>query len=399
MTREEDLSELRLRPGADRRLRAGHLWIYSNEIDTSAAPLKTLEPGAVVRVTSDRGRFLGYAGINPHALIAARLLSRDPARFPGVGFFKHRLNVALGLRRKLYPSGFGRLLFGESDGVPGLVADRYGDYVVLQTGTAAMEKMKGQIVDAITAVLEPRGILWRNDSGARDMESLERYVETASGRVPELVPVMDNDIEFRAPLHQGQKTGWFFDQQDNRRRFARYPVSRLLDVFCYTGPWGLGAALRGAAATFVDASAQAIGWVESEGDRLGVPTETLHGNAFEVLRGLRDEGRSFDAVVVDPPAFIKRRKDYRQGLAAYQRINQLAMLLLGAEGWLVSCSCSHHLPVADLLAALQRAARHVSRNLQVVEIGGQSADHPIHPAIPETRYLKAVFCRVTPADT
>jgi 23S rRNA (cytosine1962-C5)-methyltransferase len=145
----------------------------------------------------------------------------------------------------------------------------------------------------------------------------------------------------------------------------------------------------------VDASAQALGWVESEGRRLGLPTETLHGNAFEVLRSLRDGQRQFDAVVVDPPAFIKRRKDYRQGLAAYQRINQLAMLLLDRQGWLVSCSCSYHLSTGDLLAALQRAARHVSRTLQVVEIGGQSADHPIHPSIPETRYLKALFCRVT----
>lgn len=390
--------ELRLKPREDRRIRTGHLWIYSNEVDVGATPLKAFSPGDIVRVTSDRGRFLGYASVNPHSLIAARILSRDPDRFPDAGFVKHRLNVALGLRRRLYGSGCYRLLFGESDGVPGLVADRFGDFLVLQSGTAAMERLKGGIVDAVRAVLEPRGILWRNDSGARDMESLDRYVEIAWGEVPELVPVTEGDLDFRAPLHQGQKTGWFYDQQDNRARFARYPAASVLDVFSYTGAWGLGAATRGARSTFVDASAQALAWVEDEGGRLGLPVETLQGNAFETLRGLRDEGRVFDAVVVDPPAFIKRKKDYRQGLAAYQRINQLAMLLIDRDGWLVSCSCSHHLPVADLLAALQRAARHVSRIVQVLEIGGQSADHPVHPSIPETRYLKAVFCRVLPAD-
>jgi len=398
MTTAAGFPDLKLKPREDRRIRSGHLWIYSNEIDVVATPVKDLRPGEVVRVVSDRGRFLGYAGVNPHTLIAGRILSRDPDRPPGAGFLKHRLNFALGLRSRLYPSGHYRLLFGESDGVPGLVADRFGDYVVLQAGTATMESLKGKVVDAVNAVLEPRGVLWRNDSGARDMESLDKYVELACGEVPDLAPVVEGDLEFRAPLREGQKTGWFFDQQDNRRRFARYPASRVLDAFCYTGAWGLGAASRGAVSTFVDASAQALGWVQAEASRLGLSAEVRHGNAFDVLRELREEGRSFDAVVVDPPAFIKRRKDYRQGLAAYQRINQLAMLLIEREGWLVSCSCSHHLPLDDLLAALQRAARHVSRNLQVLEIGGQSADHPIHPSIPETRYLKAVFCRVIPAD-
>jgi 23S rRNA (cytosine1962-C5)-methyltransferase len=398
MINAADLTELKLKPREDRRIRSGHLWIYSNEIDTAATPIREIEAGQILRVVSDRGRFLGYAGVNPHTLIAGRILSRDPDRLPGAGLIKHRLNLALALRQRLYPSGHYRLLFGESDGVPGLIADRFGDYVVLQAGTATMESLKGEVVDAVNAVLEPRGVLWRNDSGARDMESLDRYVELASGEVPDLAPVVEGNLEFRAPLHQGQKTGWFFDQQDNRRRFARYPVSRVLDVFCYTGAWGLGAASRGAEATFVDASAQALGWVEADAGRMGVSAETCHGNAFEVLREFRDGGRSFDAVVVDPPAFIKRRKDYKQGLAAYQRINQLAMLLIDREGWLVSCSCSHHLPLDDLLAALQRAARHVSRTLQVLEIGGQSADHPIHPSISETRYLKAVFCRVIPAD-
>lgn len=397
MTASEDLPELRLNAREDRRLRAGHLWIYSNEVDVQATPLKSLDPGALVRVVSDRGRFLGYAGVNPHALIAARILSRDPEHPPGKGLFVHRLNVALALRERLYPGGFYRLAFGESDLLPGLVADRYGPYVVLQAGTAAMEAMKGEVVDAVSSILEPKGMLWRNDSGAREMEDLPRYVEVAAGHVPEAVGVVENGVEYTAPVQSGQKTGWFYDQRDNRHRFARYRPASVLDVFCYTGAWGLSVAAGGARAAFVDASAQALEGVRTDGARLGVEAEVFQGNAFDVLRGLRDENRQFDAVVVDPPAFIKRKKDHRQGVAAYQRINQLAMLLLARDGLLVSCSCSHHLATDELVAAIQRAARHVDRFVQVLEIGGQSADHPVHPAIPETRYLKAVFCRVLPA--
>ena len=393
------LPELKLKTRQDRRLRGGHLWVYSNEVDVAATPLKSFAPGDMVRVVNDRGRFLGYAGVHPHALIAARIISRDPNHPPGRPLFVHRMRVARSLRDALYDDGHYRLLFGESDGVPGLIADRYGDVVVLQSATAAMEGLKGEIVDAVRREFAPAGILWRNDGGARDLEQLERYVEVAWGEVPDEVPVREGPLSFAAPVRHGQKTGWFFDQRDNRSRFARYPADSVLDVFCYTGAWGLGAASRGARASFVDASAQALQWVEAGAGRLGVEAELIHGNAFEALRGLRDEGRRFRAVVVDPPAFIKRKKDYRSGLAAYQRINQLAMLLLERDGFLVSCSCSHHLATADLLAALQRAARHVDRFVQVLEIGGQSADHPQHPAIPETAYLKAIFCRVVAADS
>lgn len=393
------LPELKLKARQDRRLRGGHLWIYSNEVDVAATPLKSFEPGDLVRVVNDRGRFLGYAGVHPHALIAARVLSRDPGHPPGRSLFVHRMRVARSLRDALYGNGCYRLLFGEADGVPGLVADRYGDIVVLQSATAAMERFKGEIIDAVRRELSPAGILWRNDGGARELEELDRYVEVAWGEVPEQVPVREGALEFMAPVREGQKTGWFYDQRDNRLRFARYPTESVLDVFCYTGAWGLGAASRGASASFVDASGQALQWVEAGAGRLGVEAELMQGNAFEVLRGLRDEGRRFRAVIVDPPAFIKRKKDFRGGLAAYQRINQLAMLLLERDGFLVSCSCSHHLSTADLLGALQRAARHVDRLVQVLEIGGQSADHPQHPAIPETAYLKTVFCRVVGADS
>lgn len=389
-----DMPELKLKPREDRRLRAGHLWVYSNEVDTAATPLSTLAPGAIVRLSSAEGRFLGYAGVNPHSLIAARILSRDAAHPPDRSLLVHRLKVALSLREQLYEHGCYRLLFADGDGVPGLIADRFGDVVVLQSGTAAMEAMKGEVVDAVRKVIAPAGILWRNDASGREFEGLERYVEVAHGQVPDQVTVNEAGVELTAPIRAGQKTGWFYDQRDNRTRFGRYRPASVLDVFSYTGAWGLSAAAHGARATLVDSSAAALELAAGDADRLGLEVEALQGQAFDVMKALADEGRNFAAVVVDPPAFIKRRKDHKAGLAAYQRANQLAMRLLGCDGLLVSCSCSFHLSQDDLLAAVQRAARHLGRVVQVLEIGGQSADHPSHPLIPETRYLKAVFCRV-----
>jgi 23S rRNA (cytosine1962-C5)-methyltransferase len=391
-----DFPELRLKPREDRRLRAGHLWVYSNEVDTSATPLTGLPSGAVVRVNSAEGRFLGYAGVNPHSLIAARILSRDLARPPDRSLFVHRLKIALSIRERLYADGCYRALYADGDGVPGLIVDRFGEYVVLQAGTAAIEAMKGEVVDAVRKVMSPAGILWRNDAGARAPEGLERYVEVADGTVPEEVPVLEDGIRFTAALHTGQKTGWFYDQRDNRARLARYRPSTVLDVYSYTGAWGLSAATRGARATIIDASATALEIANRDAARLGVEIEMLQGQAFDVMKSLADGGRSFDAVIVDPPAFIKRRKDQKAGLAAYQRANQLAIRLLERDGLLVSCSCSFHLSQEDHLLAIQRAARHLGRFVQVLELGSQAADHPSHPLIPETRYLKAVFCRVTP---
>jgi 23S rRNA (cytosine1962-C5)-methyltransferase len=389
-----DFPELRLKPREDRRLRAGHLWVYSNEIDTDVTPLAGFGPADVARLTGADGRFLGYAGVNPHSLIAARILSRDPAEPPGPVLFRRRLETALALRERLYERGCYRALFAEGDGLPGLVVDRFGDIVVLQAGTAAIESMKGQVVDAAREVLAPTGILWRNDAAARGPEGLERYVEVAAGTVPDTVNVFENGVEFTAPVKTGQKTGWFYDQRDNRARLARYRPASVLDVYAYTGAWGLSAAARGARATLVDASATALTHAEGDARRLGLEVETLQGQAFELMKGLADEGRRFEAVVVDPPAFIKRRKDHKAGLTAYQRANDLAMRLLQPGGLLISCSCSFHLAQDELLGAIQRAARHLGRFVQVLELGGQAADHPSHPAIPETRYLKVVYCRV-----
>jgi 23S rRNA (cytosine1962-C5)-methyltransferase len=390
------LPELRLKPREGRRLSAGHLWVFSNEVDTDRTPLTGFASGALCRVVGDRDHFLGYAYVNPHALICARILGRDARYPPGKSLLVHRLQVALALRERLYPRPFYRLVHGESDGLPGLVLDRYGDVVVGQVGTAGMESLKAGIVAAVEQVIAPSAMVWKNDSGARELEGLQSYVEAALGEVPDHVEVEENGVRFRVPMGAGQKTGWFYDQAANRAAFLKYVADkRVLDVFSYLGAWGLSAARAGAAEVLcVDSSAPALELLQASADANGLTVATRRGDAFDVLAALREAGERFDVVVVDPPAFIKRRRDIPKGQAAYRKLNQLAMQLLPRDGILVSCSCSHHLAQDDLIGAIQQAARHLGRFVQIVEVGGHAPDHPIHPAIPETRYLKALTCRV-----
>jgi 23S rRNA (cytosine1962-C5)-methyltransferase len=390
---------LKLKRGEDRRLRAGHLWIFSNEVDTSATPLTQFEPGAAVQVHSDRDQFLGFAYVNPRTLIAARIVGRDPAYPLEQGLLVHRLRVALALREKLYREPYYRLVFGESDGLPGLVLDRYGDVLVAQSGTAGIDRLRAAIEAAVEQVVGTKTLVWKNDSGARELEGLPLDVSAAqSAAIPDEITVREQGIEFVAPLAQGQKTGWFYDQAANRERLRRYlPAgARVLDVCSYVGGWAISAMQGGAgSATCVDASATALGFVERNAKANGVAVDTLRDDAFDALKALQEKGARYDVVILDPPAFAKRKKDVPQAAAAYRKLNQLALPLIERDGLLVSCSCSYHMPADDLAAAIQGAARHTSRFAQILELGGQSPDHPVHPAIPETRYLKAFFCRVT----
>ena len=393
---QQPLPELRLKRGEDRRLTAGHLWVFSNEVDTARTPLTAFQPGDLCRVVSDRDKFLGYAYVNPHSLISARILGRSAQHPPDKSLIVHRLQVAQALRRSLYEKPFYRLVYGESDALPGLVLDRFGDVVVGQIATAGMEALRPQIEAAVKKVISPSAMVWKNDAGARDLEGLPHYVETAFGEAPEFVFVEEGGVNYRVPLGSGQKTGWFFDQASNRLALRKYVGgARVLDVFSYLGAWGLGALKAGATeVTCVDSSATALEQLQASADANGLKPSVLKGDAFDVMESLHEQGRRFDVVVVDPPAFIKRKKDVPKGEAAYKRLNQLAMQLLERDGILVSCSCSYHMEPDHLLTAIQRGARHLGRFAQVVEVGGQAPDHPIHPAIPETRYLKAFFCRV-----
>ncbi len=389
---------LRLKRGEERRLAAGHLWVFSNEVDTASTPLTAFAPGEVGELRTHRDAFVGYACVNPHALICARLLSRQAAERIGPALIERRLRSALALRERLTDAPYYRWVFGESDQLPGLVLDRYGELVVGQIATAGMEALREQITAAVRVVLNPKTLYWKSDSAVRELEHLPRVVEAAFGEVPDKVEVREGALSFTAPLAAGQKTGWFYDQTANRARLKRYLTSgaRVLDVCAYAGAWAITALRDGAASALcVDSSPPALECAQLNAARNGTRVELMRADAFEASKTLGEQGARFDVVILDPPAFIKRKKDIQQGQAAYRRLNQLALGLLADEGVLVSCSCSYHLAPEELADAIQGAARRCGRFVQILESGGQSPDHPVHPAIPATRYLKAFFCRVT----
>ena len=389
------LPALRLKRNEDRRLHAGHLWIFSNEVDTGQTPLPKFKAGELVRVLAHNDRALGLAYVNPQSLIAARML--ETWKLPDTAWLAARIRTAMTLRDRLYPKPYYRLVYGESDGLPGLVVDRYGTSCVAQIGTAGMEQLKQQIQEALSQVVRCEALLFKNDSAAREMEGLPSYVEAVKGSFDAPALVVEDGLEFQAPLLEGQKTGWFFDQAANRRALSKYVAagSRVLDVFSYVGAWGIRAAHGGAReVTCVDSSAAALDLAAANAQRNRVKLVVRKGDAFDVLEEFAKQGARFDVVIVDPPAFAKRKKDLPKALAAYKRLNQLAIQVLAPEGILVSCSCSSHVSAEELQDAIAKAARGADKHLQILEMGGQAPDHPVHPAIPETRYLKAYFCRI-----
>ncbi len=392
------LPTLILKSQADRRLKLGHLWVFSNEVDIVRSPLKGFAMGQQALVTTHSGKPLGIAFMNPNGLICGRMVSRDEAFPLNKSLFVHRFKQSLALRELTCGEPYYRLVYGDADLLPGLVVDRYGDYLVVQISGAGMELLKDDIVEALVQVIKPKGILFSNEHGARALEGLPEYSEVAYGEVPEYVELIENSTRFMAPIRAGQKTGWFYDHRVNRAQLQNYVKGkRVLDVFSYIGGWGIQAAKAGALeVTCVDSSEQALVGVTKNAELNGVSNrvKTIHGKALDVLKQLVADDVRFDVIVLDPPAFIKKRKDQRVGEAAYRHINELAMRLLGRDGLLVSASCSMHLGKDTLVEIVRASGRHLDRHVQIIGQGGQGPDHPVHPAIPETDYLKAVFARV-----
>jgi len=393
-----NLPHIQLKKGEDRRIRAGHPWIYSNEIDTSITPLKNFLKGQDVIIEAYDNSLIGIGYINPHSLITVRILSRDCNETLDADFFLAQIKNALSLRTRLFSQPFYRLVFSEADQLPGLVIDRFENDFVVQINTAGMELKSELIIQALRECFPTlTSILLRNDSPIRTHEGLELIVKPAFGQPPQDLTLTENGVKFIAPLVSGQKTGWFYDHRLNRARLKDYVSSqRVLDVFSYVGGWGIQAACFGAShVSCIDASESACQFIRRNANlnHLDDKITVICDDAFDAMKKLLGENKNYDVIILDPPAFVKKLKDKKQGLIAYQRLNELALRLLTPNGILFTCSCSMHISMEDMLELLQRVAYRTHTPIQVLERGHQGPDHPLHICIPETNYLKAVIVR------
>ncbi|MDX1527937.1 MAG: class I SAM-dependent rRNA methyltransferase [Gammaproteobacteria bacterium] len=393
------LPDLVLRANEERRVKGGHPWVFSNEVDVDKSPITEFSPGDWVTVRDHGGKALATAYVNPATLISARIVNREPDLPLSRDQMVERIRRALSLRERVFDVPYYRLVFGESDDLPGLVVDRHGEILVAQLNTAGMETLRMDIVSALEECLHPLALVLRNDVPARSMEGLEEYVETAIGELPDRVTIEENGVVFEIDPINGQKTGWFYDQRENRARLKRYVKgARVLDVFSYTGGFGIQAAVEGATSVHcIDSSEAALilalrnAALNRCGDRMTVD----QADAFYALRKLRSEKQRFDLIILDPPAFARRKKDVRAALEAYARLNRLALQLLEDDGILFTSSCSWHVDAHQFMGALRAAARGANKRVQIIERGHQAPDHPVHPALEETDYLKFTVARAT----
>ena len=387
---------LRVSPRQDRRLKAGHPWAFSNELAT-APDHRAWAKGAPVRLEGDDKWRYGTWAFNPHSLIAARLLDHSPTATIDAGWVHGRVAAAAALRARVCDGPFHRLVHAEADRLPGLVVDRFGDVAVVQANAAAMDRLLPEITAALLDLLPLRAVVARNDSAARLQEGLPQEVALLHGDTAE-VEVVEGGVRFGADPLGGQKTGFFFDQRPNRDRVAALaPGARVLDVFCHTGAFGLRAAAAGAAAvTLVDSSAPALARAAEAATANGLAgVATRRGDGFDVMAELAASGDQFDIVVCDPPAFAKSRKDAEAGLRAYHRMTRLAAALVAPGGFLFVASCSHHAPLEAFTGQVAMALHRARRDARVLFTGGAGADHPVHPNLPESAYLKAQLLQLS----
>jgi 23S rRNA (cytosine1962-C5)-methyltransferase len=381
-----------LQPGLHKRAAAGHPWVYSNEVTMDAAA-KALPPGTLVDLRTAGGDRLGVASFNAHTLVSARILDRDGKRRVDREFFALRLEAALTLRRRLYAEPYYRLVHAEADGLPGIVADRYGEVLVLQLNTAGMTALEAECLAACDAVLAPGAIVLRNDSPARALEGLAPELRVAKGEIERPIALVENGARFLADPRQGQKTGWFFDQRENRRFMAGLASgARVLDLYCYAGGFAVQAALGGAAAVLaLDRSepALALAAASAELNGVGERCRFQRADAFDELARLAAAGERFDLVIADPPAFVKSKKELGPGLRGYRKLARLAASLVAPGGALFLASCSHNVEPPDFAEAVRRGLEDAGRGGRILLSAGAAPDHPVHPWLPESAYLKA----------
>lgn len=386
-----------LQHGRDRRVVEGHPWAYSNEVRMDAET-KALPPGTVVTLHRVDGKPLGVGSFNPHALISFRLFDRDSHVAIDEGFFVQRLRRALDLRQRLFDHPFYRLIHAEADALPGLIADRFGDVVVLQANTAGMEALTTTLLSALDEALAPRAIVLRNDSRMRASEGLGSEVRVAKGDVGEPIEVREGDLVFAADVVSGQKTGWYFDQRENRAFVAPLAAGgRMLDVYCHSGGFAVAAAHRGATEVIgVDSSEAVLGLARRAAQTNGVDPICRfdRGDAFDGLERMTQVGERFRVVVADPPPFVKSRKELGSGLRGYRKLARLAATLVEPGGFLFVASCSHNVEPGPFAAEVVRGLAGAGRTGRIIRTAGAGPDHPIHTHLPETAYLKSLLLHV-----
>jgi 23S rRNA (cytosine1962-C5)-methyltransferase len=382
-------NQIILKKNEEHRIVAGHQWVFSNEI---ASLRGTPEIGEVVELLRHDQKFLGLGFYHPHSLIAFRFLTSELEEI-GFSFFERRIQQALSLRQKLYPGAETfRLAHGESDFLPGLIIDKYNEFLSLQILSAGMEKQTEIICDVLETLFHPKAIVARNDVAIRSLEELPVEKKVLRGNAG--ITIIDDGVKFEVDVLQGQKTGFFLDQRENRKAIHRYAVGgSVLDCFCNEGGFALHAASANATSVFgLDISESAITKARVNARLNSAAVEFEVGDIFDTLKLITEKNKKFDMVVLDPPSFTKSKKNIPAALREYKEINAAAMRLITSGGFLVTASCSHHITEDGFLSTIEQAAVKAKRHVQLLEFAGAAPDHPVIPAMPETKYLKfAIF--------
>jgi 23S rRNA (cytosine1962-C5)-methyltransferase len=371
------------------RIERGHPWVFRSDVLKDGGATA----GAVVRVVDPRGMPLGFALWSSRSEIRLRMIERGEAL--GESFLRDRIERALRWREAVAAGAEAyRAVHGEGDGLPSLVVDRYGDYLVVQTLSQGTERAKAEVVDALVGLLNPKGILERNDPRVRTLEGLEPTVSVLHGEVKEAVLVSEGDVRFRVDLRKGQKTGLFLDQRENHLAARQYARGRVLDGFTYDGGFALQVARQSDEVTAVDLSAESLERVKANAALNGLANvTTCDANVFDLLKQLDQRGERFDTVILDPPAFAKSKDAVAKAVRGYKEINLRALKILKPGGCLVTCSCSYHIHEEDFEAILADAAVDARATVTVVEKRRQARDHPVVLGVPETSYLKCFVLR------
>lgn len=389
------MGKIKLKKGEEKRIKAGHLWIFNNEIDKVS---NLEENGEIVEILDSKGTFVARGYYNKHSLISVRILTRNLKQEIDKIFLKEKINQAFTHRKNIYPqlSSY-RVVYSEGDLLPGLIVDKYENFLSLQILTLGMERLKPIVMEVLEEIFQPQGMILKNDSAFRELEGLKKEITIAKGNFNSPIIIEENGLKFHVDLLKGQKTGFFFDQRENRNWVASLSKNRkVLDCFCYTGGFALSAAKGGAKGVWgVDESESAIKLAEQNAQLNNFGNVTFQNQeVFNFLRKLNSAGEKFDMVILDPPAFVKSKEKLKEGIKGYKEINLQAMKLLDSGGILISCSCSYQLSKEDFLNMIKSAAADSGKSFRLVKELIQAADHPVLLAMPETQYLKGVILEV-----